>query len=70
MHKGKYENSKELEAVERGRAKVCLKCPHKKCINCYENYRTWKQEPCFKVALTLGIPETIARKMFRNGDLL
>jgi len=59
-----------IEAIERGRAKLCLNCGYDKCINCYESKSIDIRRYMFNKALEYRIPEDIARKMFIRGDLL
>lgn len=57
-------------ALERGRAKLCLNCDLKKCVNCYESRDIKTRRKMFHKALEMKIPEDLARKMFVRGDIL
>ena len=57
-------------ALERARARLCLECELNKCINCYESKKITVRRQMFQKALSMKIPEDIARKMFMRGDLL
>ena len=57
-------------ALERSRARLCLNCDQKKCVNCYESRDIRVRRFMFQKALEMKIPEDLARKMFVRGDLL
>ena len=57
-------------ALERARARLCLECDLKRCVNCYESKSVATKRKMFRKALELKIPEDLARKMFLRGDLL
>lgn len=59
-----------VAAIERGRARLCLECEFSKCVNCYESKKITVRRQMFQKALSMKIPEDIARKMFTRGDLL
>ena len=59
-----------IVALERARARLCLNCPYKKCVNCYESKDIRIRRFMFQKALEMKIPEDLARKMFVRGDIL
>jgi len=57
-------------ALERARARLCLNCDQKKCVNCYESKDIKTRRKMFHKALEMKIPEDLARKMVVRGDIL
>ena len=57
-------------ALERARAKLCLNCGYKNCVNCYESRSIDTKRKQFRRALDMKILEELARLMFVRGDLL
>lgn len=65
----------EEQELDQYRIKLCTDCPftkkRKDCVNCYTTNVINTRRNAFNYALNkLNVPEQIARRMFRRGDLL
>lgn len=58
------------DPIDRERARLCQECVFAKCRDCYDTRYDEAKQIMFKHALELGVPETLARRMFRGGDKL
>ena len=54
-------------AIEDARRQLCFQCPLKDCVDCYESPHSIKRT-MFNLALEIGIPEEMVRKMFVGGS--